>query len=143
MSTVVDVNHLVDISNVERRLQKKLNMDESSMNNLSLEYKKFLYLAKLHPKVYLVPGPLVDEVWHDHILHTEQYMEDCQNLFGKYMHHAPSTTEGPEDISETFHLYSSTFGMEPPTDIWSCAGSKCTNCCGNTCGRTCSNCTVK
>lgn len=126
-----------DSKNIERRLQKKLDLDIQKIQELSLEYKKFLYLAKMNPGVSLVPGKLVDEVWHDHILHTKQYAEDCQRILGKYMHHSPSTNEDGENINPTFDLYESTFGMKPPGEYWSC-GRWCNTCCGN--GGDCSNC---
>ncbi len=28
-------------------------------------------------------------VWHAHILHTEEYAEFCQNVFGFFLHHHP------------------------------------------------------
>ena len=31
----------------------------------------------------------VDEFWHAHILHTRKYAEDCQNVFGCFLHHNP------------------------------------------------------
>ena len=31
----------------------------------------------------------VDEFWHTHILHTMKYTEDCERVFGKYLHHNP------------------------------------------------------
>jgi len=31
----------------------------------------------------------VDEFWHTHILQTIKYTEDCEAVFGKYLHHAP------------------------------------------------------
>ena len=27
--------------------------------------------------------------WHTHILDTQKYMLDCENLFGRYIHHFP------------------------------------------------------
>jgi hypothetical protein len=32
-----------------------------------------------------------DMVWHSHILHTRQYAEDCEKLFGRFLHHTPET----------------------------------------------------
>ncbi len=28
-------------------------------------------------------------VWHTHILFTEKYFEDCNAIFGRYLHHLP------------------------------------------------------
>ena len=35
----------------------------------------------------------VDEFWHTHILQTIKYTEDCETVFGKYLHHAPHIGE--------------------------------------------------
>jgi len=35
----------------------------------------------------------VDEFWHTHILQTMKYAEDCQNVFGKFLHHEPHVGE--------------------------------------------------
>jgi hypothetical protein len=31
----------------------------------------------------------VDEFWHGHILHTRKYADDCQKIFGAFLHHNP------------------------------------------------------
>jgi hypothetical protein len=102
------------------------------------EYHKFLFLIHEHPTANIVPRHLVDEVWHDHILHTKDYFKDCERVFGHFIHHIPSTSDDGEDISPTFDLYKNTFGMEPPTNIWTCdKAGFCTKCCGNKCGKNC------
>src|SRR5688572_19206655 len=35
----------------------------------------------------------VDEFWHTHILQTRKYMQDCQNMFGNFLHHEPHVGE--------------------------------------------------
>ncbi|MBI2509778.1 MAG: hypothetical protein HYV99_07405 [Betaproteobacteria bacterium] len=35
----------------------------------------------------------VDEFWHTHILQTMKYAEDCQNVFGNFLHHEPHVGE--------------------------------------------------
>src|SRR5258705_5275623 len=35
----------------------------------------------------------VDEFWHTHILHTMKYTEDCERVFGTYLHHNPHIGE--------------------------------------------------
>lgn len=51
------------------------------------------------------PTPVVDIVWHTHILFTRKYMADCKNIFGYYLHHLPTVTlndeEGMEQQSES------------------------------------------
>ena len=53
------------------------------------EYRKYLALCKQYPCTPLFPSPVVDEVWHTHILFTKEYTRDCNDYFGRYLHHAP------------------------------------------------------
>jgi hypothetical protein len=60
----------------------------------------------------------VDEFWHTHILQTIKYHEDCEAVFGKYLHHQPHIGELTEaDIArrealaeKTRVLYEREFG---------------------------------
>ena len=53
------------------------------------QYRKFLSLIDLYPNRSLVPTQDIDLVWHHHILDTMKYAEDCQMLFGRFIHHFP------------------------------------------------------
>ena len=55
-----------------------------------LEYKKFLWLCKVEPDVPHGMSGIVDEVWHDHILHTQRYASFCEEKIGRFIHHSPS-----------------------------------------------------
>ncbi len=52
-------------------------------------YRQFLTLRQRNPSAVLVPSAMVDLVWHYHILDTRKYIEDCNRLFGSYLHHDP------------------------------------------------------
>lgn len=52
-------------------------------------YLAFLYLVQCYPDHQLTPTWDVDQVWHYHILDTHKYAEDCQQLFGRFVHHFP------------------------------------------------------
>lgn len=60
-------------------------------------YKNFLWLQKKFPSEKLVPTREIDEFWHNHILHTQHYIKDCQHIFGHYFHHQPA---GPDHSVE-------------------------------------------
>lgn len=53
-------------------------------------YKNFLLLKKKHSKLPLVPTRQIDEFWHNHILYTKNYFQDCLQIFGHYLHHDPA-----------------------------------------------------
>ena len=48
-------------------------------------YREFLCSANDDPLTQDV-----DEAWHLHILDTQKYAQDCQDLFGGFLHHIPS-----------------------------------------------------
>lgn len=54
-----------------------------------IEYKRYLTLIKLYPEKKLVPTKLMDKFWHQHILDTKAYQEDCNSVFGFFIHHFP------------------------------------------------------
>ncbi|MCF6765301.1 hypothetical protein L3V82_05915 [Thiotrichales bacterium 19S3-7] len=54
-----------------------------------LLYKRFLWLLIQYPDTSLVPTKEIDEFWHNHILHTQCYVNDCYQLAGRYLHHHP------------------------------------------------------
>jgi hypothetical protein len=60
-------------------------------------YKNFLFLNKKHLPAALVPTREIDEFWHNHILYTKKYINDCNRIFGHYLHHQPAM---PEDNAE-------------------------------------------
>ena len=108
------------------------------------EYRRFLVLKMENPGVKLAPTGLMDKAWHMHILDTRRYAEDCEAMFGRFLHHHPSYngTESGEraDVltraSEMMtKLYSESFGHDP-LDVGSGCntdddGSACTgvSCC--------------
>lgn len=98
------------------------------------EYLKFLELTRAYPDRAIVPSGEVDMFWHYHILDTRAYQEDCQAVFGHFLHHFPYFgMRGEEDASDlrrawadTTNLYRQHFG-EPPDGIW-LVESRCPNC---------------
>lgn len=75
---------------------------ESEAKHCERIYKNFLLLAKLHPNEAIVPTRQIDEFWHNHILYTKQYTEDCLNIFGHYFHHQPASEEEGEGLVNQF-----------------------------------------
>ncbi|MGB5081098.1 MAG: hypothetical protein WBO23_10195 [Burkholderiales bacterium] len=72
----------------------------------------------------------VDEFWHTHILQTIKYTEDCERVFGRYLHHNPHIGERkPEDLEKkaaltekTRRLYQQKFGAAGGA-AWAGAGA--------------------
>jgi len=59
------------------------------VERVELEYKRFLALLAKYPQEPIAPGREVDRFWHAHILDTQKYVEDCERVFGHYLHHFP------------------------------------------------------
>jgi hypothetical protein len=58
-------------------------------DEMELGYKRFLTLLATHPEETLAPSKDVDKFWHGHILDTLKYAEDCDRVFGYFLHHFP------------------------------------------------------
>jgi hypothetical protein len=79
-------------------------------------YKNFLFLQKKYFSEFLTPSKEIDEFWHNHILHTKNYFQDCQAIFGHYLHHEPAAEEDDENkfingFIKTKQLYLEEFGI--------------------------------
>lgn len=72
-------------------------------------YLMFLYLVDCYSNLQLVPPDDIDRVWHHHILDTQKYAEDCQQLFGYFIHHFPYLgTRGEGDRQDWHSAYALT-----------------------------------
>jgi hypothetical protein len=57
-----------------------------------------LFIWRKYEDEDLPPSIDIDEFWHNHILDTRRYIEDCSRIFGYYRHHYPYFgLRGPED----------------------------------------------
>lgn len=82
--------HSLNLQYIVKRIVKKQNWKPRDAKEAARKYKNFLILHLLYPHVQVVPTSSIDIVWHEHILHTEQYVEDCRRIFGDYFHHHPT-----------------------------------------------------
>jgi cytidine deaminase len=87
-------------------------------NAVEVEYRRFLHLTKAFPNEEIAPVEDVDTFWHYHILDTMKYADDCQAVFGHFLHHFPYVgLRGDEDLADRDRsgdrmraLYEETFG---------------------------------
>jgi len=132
----------VDLSWIKRKLMDSdegEGWDEDYTDTVVEEYRKFLLLTKLNPATPIVPSKAVDKVWHYHILDTQAYVEDCQKVFGKFLHHFPYWgMRGDDDYKDlqdsfarTLQVYEETIGPVPHA-LWKAAG-RCPNCGSGSC----------
>jgi hypothetical protein len=75
--------------------------------DLFIETKKWLWLCAQPEKERLaITSPLliIDEMWHNFILFSYDYMEYCQNYFGRYLHHAPTSYQEKEEYKKQYEI---------------------------------------
>lgn len=83
---------LLDLGMIKLKLQDKeegQGWDADQCDETETEYKRFLALKRNYPNKEIVPNGPVDKFWHQHILDTAKYSEDCTDLFGYFLHHYP------------------------------------------------------
>ncbi|MCG2585716.1 glycine-rich domain-containing protein-like [Massilia sp. TS11] len=91
-------------------------------NAVEFEYRRFLYLMKQFPHEATAPRQDVDIFWHYHILDTLKYAQDCERVFGYFLHHFPYIGLRGEEDELAHHrvgqrmkeLYESTFETPYP-----------------------------
>jgi hypothetical protein len=101
---------------------------------VATEYKRYLTLCLENSDFPMVPSTFVDEFWHFHILDTQKYQEDCDRIFGYFLHHFPYFgMRGEEDADnlkqawkDSCALYESRFGTINK-DLWP-TSKRCPNC---------------
>ncbi|MES3023238.1 MAG: hypothetical protein V4857_16860 [Pseudomonadota bacterium] len=55
-----------------------------------------------------MPSQVVDDLWHEFILHTKSYQEFCRQGFGRFLHHTPAVVlsksqQGDAGIRRSWH----------------------------------------
>lgn len=97
-------------------------------------YREWLILHAVYDEnICLAPNKKLDEYWHYHILDTKKYMEDCQHVFGKYLHHYPYFGLTEEENQEfldrgyalTQKLFMKHFGHELTGNLNRCSSQGC------------------
>jgi len=101
------VNSL-DFKPISFKLEVEYGWTKEALNRAEKLYKEWLVLQYNYPELSLAPSELIDEYWHMHILDTRKYMEDCQFVFGYYLHHYPyfglTKDEPKEMLNQGFEL---------------------------------------
>lgn len=120
---IVDAIWALDLEPIKFKL---MDRDEGEgwsadeVDHYEKEYKRFLTLLVKHPEKTIAPNKKVDAFWHAHILDTMKYAEDCDKVFGYFLHHYPYFGLRGEDdakrLAEAFetmqNLHRDEFGDE-------------------------------
>lgn len=87
---VKDLIKNLDLSMVGHNMVVKNGWLPSEVTQACELYKNFLFLKFKYPSEFLPPSEDIDEFWHNHILDTKKYRDDCQKIFGYYLDHDPN-----------------------------------------------------
>ncbi len=117
----IDLLWVYDFTFIRDRLLEEGMLPEQIIDQSILEYRKFMTLLRLgYPQLAMFSRE-VDEVWHTHILFTQNYTKFCDRVFGKFVHHTPvsrsTAIESVNNSVETFLItYTDVFGE--PSPLW-------------------------
>ena len=126
----------LDLESIKFSLTKRddgPNWPLNKTEELEVWSRRFLYLSNLYDDKVIVPSKDIDTFWHTHILDTQKYMSDCENLFGRYIHHFPyfgmrgesDRIELEKAFRETEELFLLHFGESPVNAGIADCGSLC------------------
>jgi hypothetical protein len=80
----------LDLSSVIAELTAKEKWSAEKAEHVEGEYRWFLSLHVYYPNELFVPlSQDLDTFWHRHIVDTRKYAQDCQIVFGYFLHHNP------------------------------------------------------
>ena len=92
--------------------------DLTFLKSAVARYKKFLFLKRNNPNLFLVPCYDFDLVWHSHMVHPSLYKKDTTSILGRMFNHddsvndrAPESKLNRSDIA-TRQLWKTSFGEE-------------------------------
>lgn len=79
----------LNLSPIVAKLMHSKGWGRDYCSEIEKWYKRFLFLSYKYNGQPIVVNEIIDEFWHTHILDTKKYIDDCQNIFGYYLHHFP------------------------------------------------------
>lgn len=107
---------------VVERYAAEHDVTVTEAKRLWAELALFLLLSAANPyRRYGMFGP-VDAMWHNFILHTQDYARFCEEFIGAFMHHFPCRTpSGAKWESRYLQFlfdYREIYNHAPPDDLW-------------------------
>ena len=146
----------LDLTMVRRKLMEAEPEGKGWTAEQALEaekwYKRYLAsIIKYPDATQHVPNGPIDFFWHQHILDTRRYGDDCKYIFGHFLHHYPyfglngDAAERDTSFDDTNAIYREMFGedcTQMQTFNLKKAQSCAAPCQSEACGQGCSKCTV-
>lgn len=104
----------LDLSQVAYRLVKVEGYKEKEVEQVIVQYRRYLFLRKKYPNMCMPPSDDIDQAWHAHILYTQDYHKLCNDVFydrkDSFLHHQPTERIWHEEFKDTQKLYKQEFG---------------------------------
>jgi hypothetical protein len=121
---MIEAIEALDLGPIKFKLmdpQEGAGWSREFVEQMETQYKRYLTLVAKYSYEAIAPDRNVDRFWHAHILDTRKYIEDCERVFGYYLHHFPYFgMRGADDAAalakageRTRELYEAEFGAEP------------------------------
>ena len=85
---------------------KRYDVEKEEAANILQETKKWLWIAAKASEEETFslsierPLAVIDEMWHNFILHTRQYHKYCMDKFKKFIHHEPTPSSEKEKFQQ-------------------------------------------
>lgn len=117
-------------------LIKRQGVDPEEAEQMITEYRRFVVLCALNPKLKFPVSEKVDSAWHAHILFSDDYKDMCQQVFGRELAHHPVLTELQQaELMPAYHRntlveYEALFG-KPNEVMWPLQGRQAAICWGS------------
>jgi hypothetical protein len=121
----------MSIDRVVHRVACRRSFSSLERDRAGLELVKFLYLCA-ESDLPLAPSEIIDDLWHEFILHTRDYANFCHTTLGTFVHHVPSTAPDPSSYRRTLERIKVRFGIADER-FWPKSGSDCETSCGSKC----------
>jgi hypothetical protein len=102
-----------DLTPVRNRLMNDGGMPPGWVDEALLEFRRFLGLQVIAPSPRIMFSRHIDHVWHTCLLFSRLYADYCQQTFGFFFHHDPTTGPRPDpepQFREFERLYESVYG---------------------------------
>lgn len=115
----------LNLREIMRGVRKEERWSAKRAKDAEHWYRNFLWMCYLNRKRPVAAlGRDADLVWHNHILNTERYRNDCTKIFGGYLNHRPIprklTKKDQEAIEETIGEAYELFGSAPRLMMGGC-----------------------
>lgn len=100
--------------------KKQYKWSDSYAQAVLEEYQRFMHIRALD--FGTSPTDPIDQLWHIHILYTENYYDYCMKKFGKFIHHSPDMSLDQKArqarIRKTIKIYSQLYPSILYPEIW-------------------------